>query len=59
MDIQATQQYDCTWAAVDIDSYCGCQDCNDPVGYGNTEFEAKSNLEYLIENMKTYKKCTK
>jgi hypothetical protein len=54
VDIQAEQQYDGTWVAVDIDDYCGCKDCDSTIGYGITKDQAIADFKNNI-NQKLFK----
>jgi len=38
------------WSAYDASTYCGCEECNYPVGRGATEEEAVRDLIELIED---------
>jgi len=32
------------YVSINSDNYCGCNDCNDPIGYGVTQKEAIDDL---------------
>lgn len=42
------------YTAWDDDNYCGCPDCQDPIGYGIHEHEAIEDLRNKLERPNEY-----
>lgn len=54
MDILISKDYLGNYLAVNSDNYCGCIDCQDNIGFGETELDAKINLYETVFNIKVY-----
>ena len=43
---------DYDWSALDDDTYCGCEECHYPVGYGRTRLAALLDLwDQMVDRM--------
>lgn len=42
------------YIAIDEDNYCGCKECQDPLGYGIHEYEAIDDLVNKLERPNEY-----